>query len=1040
MTNLLTGKTIGVGSSGTTPVSGCGTATPRNPSRINDGDALTYSDICNALSGGSGTIRGYWTADLGAAYDVDQSIVNTTTQPGGGGTGGNFAGLGIVSLYHSATGTSGPWTLAATFGGWTSTQDEIDQIQSFASINARYWKLEWVCSGFTGGLQYYVGIQPNDWQLVQGTAVAPTAVGWDVYDGGDPNGDILDTITEASERSFRVELNGPGSGRLVINRHSGEAAEATFTKGNLVKIRIPDLGEDYVAGFFVESGDFELLSPDEEGGEELTFGGRGLLAYLDRARMWFEAFTTGTVTNDTWTEIWEAAGISKPTGTALYDSNWLWVIHETTRRVYRISQTDQHVQVLSDPLFSGYAGGLSMDPADSAVYWALEAPWLSGSSSNTKIHKIRQSDHVILATFDMGSAIKFTSIKVSATWLWATRWDGSTTIYRLSKATGAVSNSYSISYGGSTQVNPSGISVNGTSLAYWYDGTKRALLADESAPTTITGVLDVTGISSLGGDWTTEGGNDYLYMDSASVGRVWKYQITSATPVDPVDGIWRLDEASAGAVLERVIGEAQDYARPQQPLPDLTRAFDFTNDSDGSAWYADAGVAEFTAQIGESVLSVALRLIRYGLTIQMFPTLEIGGYNGYGTDRSSATFATGKIRFEAGVNIAEGLKRQMGARRVDSVMLAEGEGDIFATATQNDLGYVQEGYLATRLQDADALEGTADVELTKQRAVSESLQIVAPWGNDEANGHYLPYVHYWVGDTVRIHTGTSAFDYNEVDARIYAVTITELENGDWEAVLDLAEGPVAETTAGGTSGDGGSTSVGGTAVGSSTSAVVTVEDTANSDEVQATRLSSPDWSVTEPASREARIRMRWPILSLLADLDIAAIVDRQGITWDASESKWIPGDVIPRINALGSVGSTATADPADGEIVTATLTEDCTLTLDPPTGNYASLVAWVTQDGTGGWDLTLAAGGGGSFAWDGGTTPSPDTTAGVTVRYIFETVDGGANWVGNLVGGSAADVQDAGRWEVIMAPGVTSPPDPVQTPDGDDWVYGWVSA
>jgi hypothetical protein len=35
-------------------------------------------------------------------------------------------------------------------------------------------------------------------------------------------------------------------------------------------------------------------------------------------------------------------------------------------------------------------------------------------------------------------------------------------------------------------------------------------------------------------------------------------------------------------------------------------------------------------------------------------------------------------------------------------------------------------------------------------------------------------------------------------------------------------------------------------------------------------------------------------------------------------------------------------------------------------------------------------------------------------------------------------IRDAGRWEVIMDPSVTFPPDPVQTPDGDDWVYGWV--
>ena len=61
----------------------------------------------------------------------------------------------------------------------------------------------------------------------------------------------------------------------------------------------------------------------------------------------------------------------------------------------------------------------------------------------------------------------------------------------------------------------------------------------------------------------------------------------------------------------------------------------------------------------------------------------------------------------------------------------------------------------------------------------------------------------------------------------------------------------------------------------------------------------------------------------------------------------------------------------------------------------------MTQGGAGGFTLTIDAGGGGTFAWDGGTTPSPDTTAGVTVRYIAETIDAGANWVGDLVGGGS---------------------------------------
>lgn len=108
----------------------------------------------------------------------------------------------------------------------------------------------------------------------------------------------------------------------------------------------------------------------------------------------------------------------------------------------------------------------------------------------------------------------------------------------------------------------------------------------------------------------------------------------------------------------------------------------------------------------------------------------------------------------------------------------------------------------------------------------------------------------------------------------------------------------------------------------------------------------------------------------------------------------------------GSMGSTETLDPTDGNVHTGTLDADCTLTISaPPTtrGGYvpaASLELWITQDGTGGWDLTVAATGG-TVTDDGAITP--DTTAGVTVRYILERVPGTTNdWIRNLVGGASA--------------------------------------
>lgn len=100
------------------------------------------------------------------------------------------------------------------------------------------------------------------------------------------------------------------------------------------------------------------------------------------------------------------------------------------------------------------------------------------------------------------------------------------------------------------------------------------------------------------------------------------------------------------------------------------------------------------------------------------------------------------------------------------------------------------------------------------------------------------------------------------------------------------------------------------------------------------------------------------------------------------------------IKAHGSMGATETFDPTDGNVHTGTLDADCTFTLNAPQGTGASTLAfWITQDGTGGWDITWP----GSVTWSGGA-PTPDTTAGVTVVYLLESIDGGTSWVGYLAG------------------------------------------
>lgn len=115
---------------------------------------------------------------------------------------------------------------------------------------------------------------------------------FDVY-SVDPPGDsttFLATLTDAYAKSYRPELNGTGAGQFTIARTSAHATAAIMARGNLVKVRTP-VQVAPSGSFFLETGDFTLISSNEEGGEDLRFGGRGGLGYWDRAIWLSEIFT-----------------------------------------------------------------------------------------------------------------------------------------------------------------------------------------------------------------------------------------------------------------------------------------------------------------------------------------------------------------------------------------------------------------------------------------------------------------------------------------------------------------------------------------------------------------------------------------------------------------------------------------------------------------------------------------------------------------------------------------------------------------------------
>lgn len=115
-------------------------------------------------------------------------------------------------------------------------------------------------------------------------------------------------------------------------------------------------------------------------------------------------------------------------------------------------------------------------------------------------------------------------------------------------------------------------------------------------------------------------------------------------------------------------------------------------------------------------------------------------------------------------------------------------------------------------------------------------------------------------------------------------------------------------------------------------------------------------------------------------------------------------DVEAVLQALGAtagkqnhntLGATETFDGNVAGWHYGTLDQDCTFTLTASSALPVTLLVFeITQDGTGGWDIT----------WPGSVVTDPvtgyDTTLGTTSRFLCSTRDGGTTWYVDLVGGS----------------------------------------
>ncbi|GEM_PF-6841412 len=148
--------------------------------------------------------------------------------------------------------------------------------------------------------------------------------------------------------------------------------------------------------------------------------------------------------------------------------------------------------------------------------------------------------------------------------------------------------------------------------------------------------------------------------------------------------------------------------------------------------------------------------------------------------------------------------------------------------------------------------------------------------------------------------------------------------------------------------------------------------------------SASDTQISSPATNDLFVRnssSRWQNIPLT---DLAAQVTNGG---------------VEKVSTIASAGAQPALNLSNGNVYNVTMganvtafnitgavaSKACAFTL------YLSQPAGSTK--TVNWALTT-----GNLLWSGGTKPTMTAVAGATDIYVFESIDGGANWYGSVVG------------------------------------------
>jgi lysophospholipase L1-like esterase len=259
----------------------------------------------------------------------------------------------------------------------------------------------------------------------------------------------------------------------------------------------------------------------------------------------------------------------------------------------------------------------------------------------------------------------------------------------------------------------------------------------------------------------------------------------------PEEGIWYFPDQTLGAILWRMISEAQSPNRPQAPIADVTLTFSQTLDSDGNAW---TGTNSITAQVGENLLSIIQRLMAAGLYISMDPdTFELSAWpaTAHGRDRTGVAWGTNVIRFQAPTdgtiatgNIKSDAKRGIGALIKRSDLLV-GNGDIFQWVNDPAADLVWEGGYQVTDPNCASLAAIGAAQLLARADAGDTVRLRMVLGTDPASGSYLPFEDILLDDTGTLHNGTGQWDWDETEQKVAAISLKLRPGSDWDAWIDL---------------------------------------------------------------------------------------------------------------------------------------------------------------------------------------------------------------------------------------------------------------